>query len=105
MLNIRDVRIDPASLGKVMLLVEVKPVQEFKDHKPTGVVLGYKYVVCLPEHRLERLAVKIDGDQRLDDPTDGAVQVRFTGLEVAAYQDKDRQVLFTARATDIALVE
>ena len=35
MLNIRDVRIDPASLGKVMLLVEVKPVQEFKDDKPT----------------------------------------------------------------------
>ena len=105
MLNIRDVRIDPVSLGKVMLLVEVKPIQEFKDDKPTGVVLGFKYVVCLPEHRLERVTVKIEGDQLMEDPKDGAVQVEFTELEVAAYQDKYKQIQFAAKATGITLVE
>ena len=31
MLNIRDLRIDPASLGEKMLLVEIIPSYEYKD--------------------------------------------------------------------------
>ena len=38
-------------------------------------------------------------------PKDGAVQVQFTGLEVAAYQDKYKQIQFTAKAAGITLVE
>ena len=105
MLNIRDVRIDPVSLGKVMLLVEVKPDHDLIHDKSKCFVLGFKYVVCLPEHRLERLTVKIEGDQLMEDPKDGAVQVEFTGLEVAAYQDKYKQIQFAAKATGITLVE
>ena len=33
MLNIRDLRIDPACLGDKMLLVEVVPAYEYKDNK------------------------------------------------------------------------
>ena len=47
MLNIRDLRIDPASLGRKMLLVDVMPAYEYKDGKRTETVSGYRYVVCL----------------------------------------------------------
>lgn len=36
MLNIRDLKIDPASLGKPLLLVEVRPYSEYKDGKSPG---------------------------------------------------------------------
>lgn len=35
MSNIRDLRIDPASLGRKMLLVDVMPAYEHKDGKGT----------------------------------------------------------------------
>ena len=50
MLNLRDLRIDPASLGRKMLLVDVMPAYEYKDGKRTETVTGYRYVVCLAEH-------------------------------------------------------
>ncbi len=104
MISYRDLKFDNASLGNVMLLVEVKAIQEYKDKKPTGNVLGYRYVVCLPAHRMERLPVKIEGKRLMDDPEDGAVEVKFTGLEVTAYQDDSKMVHITAKATGIAPV-
>ena len=102
MLNIRDLKIDVSSLGKTMLLVEVRPVKEYKDNKPTDVISGYRYVVCLPEHKLEKLSVKIDGKQLMDTPEDGVVEVRFSGLEVGAYVARDGSIAITAKATGIA---
>ena len=59
MLNIRDLKIDPASLGKPLLLVEVRPYSEYKDGKAVEGIAGYRYDVCLAAHRLEKLGVKI----------------------------------------------
>ena len=77
MLNIRDLRIDPASLGRKMLLVDVMPAYEYKDGKRTETVTGYRYVVCLTEHRLEKLSVRIDGPQLME-KHEGFVDVEFT---------------------------
>lgn len=105
MLNIRDLKIDNTSLGKPLLLVEVRPYSDYKDGKPTEGVTGYRYDVCLAEHRLEKLSVKIEGAQLMENPEGGAVEVEFTGLEVRAYQERDQgrpgAVKFTARATGI----
>ena len=84
MLNIRDLRIDPASLGRKMLLVDVMPAYEYKDGKRTETVSGYRYVVCLAEHRLEKLSVRIDGPQQMEKP-EGFVDVEFTDLVVTGY--------------------
>ena len=35
MLNIRDLRIDPASLGAKKLLVDIVPVYEYKNNQRT----------------------------------------------------------------------
>lgn len=103
MLNIRDLRIDPASLGKKKLLVDVIPAYEYKDNKRTDKITGYRYVVCLAEHRLEKLGVRIDGSQIMEQP-DGFVEVDFAGLEVSGYESQGK-VQFTAKATDIFVVK
>ena len=46
MLNIRDLKIDNASLGDKLLLVEVVPAYEYKDKQRTDNITGYRYVVC-----------------------------------------------------------
>lgn len=102
MLNIRDLRIDPASLGEKKLLVDVIPAYEYKDGKRTDTITGYRYVVCLMQHRLEKLSVRIDGPQRLEQP-EGFVDVEFDGLEVGAYEAQGK-VQFTAKAADIHIV-
>ena len=43
MLNIRDLRIDPTSLGEKMLLVEIIPSYEYKDGAKTN---NIKFLTC-----------------------------------------------------------
>ena len=102
MLNIRDLKIDNASLGRKMLLVEVVPAYEYKDKQRTDTITGYRYVVCLVDHHLEKLNVRIDGPQLMEQP-DGFVEVEFDGLEVRAYESKGI-VNFTAKADGIFAV-
>ena len=101
MLNIRDLRIDPASLGEKKLLVEILPAYEYKGRDKTNNILGYRYIIALPKHNLEKISVKIDGEQLMDKP-EGFVEVEFENLEVSAYE-KNGSVLISAKATGISL--
>ena len=103
MLNLRDLRIDNASLGKSMLLVEVVPTYAYQEGKRTDSITGYRYVVCLVEHHLEKLAVRIDGAQQMEQP-EGFVEVKFEGLEVTAYEIQGK-IQFSAKAKSIRLFE
>ena len=102
MLNIRDLKIDNASLGTPMLLVEVIPAYEYQDKQRTDKIAGYRYVVCLVAHHLEKLSVRIDGPQLMEQP-DSFVEVEFDDLEVRAYESQGK-VNFTAKATNIRAV-
>lgn len=102
MLNIRDLRIDNASLGRKMLLVDVVPTYTYQDGKRTDDIGGYRYIICLPEHKLEKLGVKIDGPQQMEQP-DGFVEVEFDGLEVTAYEMQGK-VQFVAKAMGVRAV-
>lgn len=103
MLNIRNLKIDPTSLGEKMLLVDITPAYEYKDGRRLDTVTGYRYIVALPEHGLEKLGVKIDGKQLLEKP-EGFAEVEFTGLEVFAYEAQGKTQI-SARATGISLVD
>ena len=92
MLNIRDLRIDPASLGAKKLLVDIVPVYEYKN-----------YIVAPPALRVEKIGVRIDGKQLMDKP-DGFAEVEFSGLEVSAYEAQSHTQI-TAKATGIMLVD
>ena len=102
MISIRDIRIDPASVGKVKLLVDVIPVFEYKDKVRTDVILGYRYVVALPQLAYEKLGVRIDGPQLLEKP-ETAAEVEFSGLELTAYESQGHTMI-SAKATGVTLV-
>ncbi len=102
MLNIRDLKIDPASLGAKMLLVDIAPAYAYKDGRRLETVTGYRYIVALPEHSLEKLGVKIEGKQLLEKP-DGFAEVEFSGLEIFAYESQGKTQV-SAKATGISLV-
>ena len=80
-MKLRDMWFDNACLGKKKLLVEVVPAYEYKGKERTDTITGYRYVVCLVDHHLEKLNVRIDGPQLMEQP-DGFVEVEFEGLEV-----------------------
>ena len=103
MINIRNLRIDPASLGDKMLLVDIAPAYAYKDGVKTDNVTGYKYTVALTAHQLDKLVVRIEGNQRLDLPI-GYAEVEFVGLEVGLYEIQGK-VQLTARAADITLAK
>ena len=102
MINIRNLRIDNKSLGEQKLLVDVTPAYEYVGGVKSDKISGYRYVVALPAHSLEKLSVKIDGEQQLEKP-EGFVEVAFSGLEVTAYESQGKTQL-SAKATGISLV-
>lgn len=101
-MKITDLTISPKSLGDKLWLVDVSPAYEYKDGKRTDTVLGYRYSIALPEKGLDKIDVKIDGQQQVEAP-DGYAEVRFDALEVFVYWSKgDYHV--GAKATGIHLV-
>ena len=103
MINIRDLRIDPNSLGAQKLLVDILPVFEYKDHQRTENVVGYRYVIALPSHSLEKIGVRIDGKQQMEKP-DGYAEVQFDGLELTIYEAQGH-VQLSAKARGIMLAK
>lgn len=103
MLNIRDLKIDPASLGAKKLLVDITPAYEYKDGRRLDTVTGYRYIVALPEHGLEKIGVKIEGKQLME-KSEGFAEIEFSGLEVFAYESQDKTQI-SAKATGISLVK
>ena len=101
MLNIRDLKIDPTSLGEKMLLVEIIPAYEYKEGVKTNNIIAHRYVVALPKHNLEKIGVRIDGEQLMDKP-EGFAEVEFENLEVLAYEMRGN-VQISAKATGISL--
>ena len=84
MIPINDLRIDPASLGHRFWCVGVVPAYEYKNGIKTDNVVGHKYLIALPEKNLEKIGVRIDGPQQLDEP-DGYVEVAFDDLTIKPY--------------------
>lgn len=100
MLKVRDLRIDPASLGAKKLLVDIAPAYQYDNGKRTDNVTGYRYIIALPAHSLEKIGVRIDGKQLVEKP-EGFAEVEFSDLEVSAYESQGH-VQLTAKATGIS---
>lgn len=100
MLKVRNLRIDPASLGAKKLLVDIAPAYQYDNGKRTDNVTGYRYIIALPAHSLEKIGVRIDGKQLMEKP-EGFAEVEFSDLEVSAYESQGH-VQLTAKATGIS---
>lgn len=100
-MKITDLTIDPRSLGEKLWLVDVLPAYAYKNGERTDSVTGYRYSIAMPERRMEKINVRIDGKQLMDAPED-YVEVKFTGLEIFLYFSGG-QPQVGARAKSIAL--
>ena len=101
-MKLTDLIISPKSLGDKLWLVDVLPMYEYKNGFRTDAITGYRYTVALPEKGLDKVDVRIDGQQQMDAPA-GYVAVCFDTLEVSIYWYKgDYHV--GAKATGIHLV-
>ena len=86
-MKLTDLIVSPKSLGDKLWLVDVSPAYEYQNNRRTDTVLGYRYSIAMPEHGLDKVDVRIDGQQQMDAP-DGYVEVRFDNLEVFIYWSK-----------------
>lgn len=101
-MKLSDLIIDPASLGKRFWLVDVIPSYAYQNGQRTDTVTGYRYTVALPDKGLDKINVRIDGDQQMDAPA-SFVEVRFDGLEPYLYWSGGEYQL-GARAKGISAV-
>lgn len=69
--------------------MDITPAYEYNDGHRSDTITGYRYIVALPEHSLEKIGVKIEGRQLLEKP-EGFAEVEFSGLEVFAYESQGR---------------
>ena len=101
-MKLTDLIVSPKSLGDKLWLVDVSPAYEYQNNRRTDTVLGYRYSIAMPERGLDKVDVRIDGQQQMDAPN-GYEEVRFDNLEVFIYWSKgDYHV--GAKATEIHIV-
>lgn len=98
-MNLTKLIINPKSLGKQLLLVDIVPVYTYQNGSRTDVIEGYRYVLALPDHAFEKIGIKIAGDKLLDKP-DGYIEVSLDGLELFIYW-RNGQYELGATATGI----
>lgn len=81
-MKVTEVVVDAkATLGSKLWLVEVLPVYEYVGNERTDHVIAHRYMVVLPERKLDKLAVKIEGPAQMETPN-GYVEVEFDELAV-----------------------
>ena len=101
-MKLSDLIVSPKSLGDKLWLVDVSPAYEYKEGKRSDTILGYRYSIALPEHELDKIDVRIDGQQQAEAPN-GYEEVRFDGLEMFIYWSKGEYHV-GARANGIHIV-
>lgn len=104
-MRVSDLVIDAyATMGQTLLLTDITPVFDYKNNHRTDEILGYKYHVAMTERRLEKVAVKIEGQKLLEISDDDYLEVEFQGLELSVYT-MNGQTQVSARATGVSVVK
>lgn len=98
-MKITDLLIDPRSFGERLWLVDVVAAYEYNEGKRTDKIVGYRYVLALPDRGLDKVSVKIAGPQQIEKP-DGYVPVELDKLEIYIYGFQG-SYQFGARASGI----
>ena len=81
-MRINNRKFDLSEFGRRFWLVGVNPVYAYSDDgKRTTAVKAHRYETCLADCQLEKIGIIIDGEQQLQAPENGYVEVNYTGLE------------------------
>lgn len=106
MIDLRNLSIDSeGTLGDTLMLVDVTPYYLYDNNGvKTGTIGGFRYTVACPKLALEKVSVKIEGEQRLDKPEKDYPKVVFSDLELSLYWSKQGYQV-SAKAKDIMLAD
>ena len=86
MLSLNNIKIDPNSLGKKLILTSVSPFYKYEGGVRGTEVIGYRYDIACVMHGLEKISVKIEGPQQIQmNDGDDYPFVRFEGIQIKAY--------------------
>ena len=103
MLKLSDLVISTESLGNRLWMTDIVAAYAYRNNVKTDEVVGYKYVVTLPDKGFEKISVKIDGKKQLEKPESGYIEVIFTELELFVYM-MNNQPQIGGRATKVTQV-
>ena len=95
--------VDAKCLGSEFFLTGVRPWHNYSDGVK-GEQIGFAYEVCLPANNLERMSVKIPGEQKIDTPETGFLRVTFENLLVSPYVTSEGRIGLSATADSISLM-
>ena len=86
-MKVNELKIDAlASIGPNPILVDIVPSYIYENGHRTEKLSGYRYVIALPAHSLDKLSVKIESDKMLIERSEDEVPVvEFDGLEMSLY--------------------
>lgn len=85
-MNLNDLIIDPASLGKKLLLIDIKPIHEYHNGvKKEDIIIGYRYTVVCVEKNYDKISIRIDNPLPELHLSSAPEEVIFTGLTIKAY--------------------
>lgn len=93
----------------IILITGVREVKEFQDGRPTDRTVAYSYTVVCPANKYEQFNLKVEQKQPVItneelEARGGAVKARVKGFEGKFYQNKNKDILFTAKAIGIEVV-
>lgn len=108
--TIKQVIVDPATLGSKLRLCGVRPYYEYIDGRRTDNLLGHTYTVTCSGFSGDKQDIKIPGKQLLgEDALDRLV--RFSGLQIGIYPSYIKgqrgldAVCIKATATGVSVID
>ncbi|WP_160690739.1 hypothetical protein [Clostridium sp. C2-6-12] len=91
-----------------VLITDVKPLRTFVDGKITDDISNYSYTVVCPDNKYETFSVKIESKQPIitleELESEGAIKAKIKGFEGRFYLNRDKEVLFTSKATGLEII-
>lgn len=98
-----------AAKSEIVYIVDVKPIKKFVDGKPLDELLGFSYVVSCPANKFETFSIKVEQQQPVITPEEleakgGVVKAKIKGFQGKFYQNKNKDICFAAKATDVELI-
>jgi len=105
MISLTALKIDAEkSLGSKKILVDILPINEYRDNQKTDKILGHKYIIALPLLGYEKIGVRVPGEKMFEIQGEEPIFVEFDNLEVALFEFKGK-IGFTAKATGVSVAK
>ncbi len=98
-MSILDKLLQNVELGR-LIFVERRPVRDYVNDKPSDKVVGFRYMIIVPDLGYAQISVKIMGTARLVEPAQ-PTEVICTGLRAVPYVNRQGRVDVAFKADEI----